>query len=486
MIRTVGLHFRRLTPLAITLILVLAGTWPLWQTLFSLWSQADTPYSHGGLIGAVSLALLAHRYTCPTAPGTPRRLLALTLLLTTALAYLLHLVSIQSAQLLLLPLILWLALAITTGLPTARALGFPAVFLLFAIPVWGPFVAPLQFITTQIAGGLLGLGGISLSIHGNLIQIPAGTFEVADGCAGLKYFLTSFALASLYAALFLSDLKKRLLLVAWGLLLAMLTNWVRVSTIVLVGHLTAMQHPLIADHDNLGWLLYGISLIPFYGLAYRLSSPASPSSPAATPAPLPFPTLLLTLLALLIPALTTVQLMRSATFTWTTWQPQNAIPVTAGSAPWTPRLHDAIAHHTRHYTRPPQQQPFELHTYYVGEPWRDEIRHYEDDYFPAPWTLLDTQRPTVPNLGSTSLNRLSTRSGRQRLVLYWYGIGTHGTASPALAKAWQALALLTGKMGGSIHFLTLDCASDCTQEMPALLRFAQQLTPVTSTTLPET
>jgi exosortase/archaeosortase family protein len=44
------------------------------------------------------------------------------------------------------------------------------------------------------------------------------------------------------------------------LLLALLGNWLRIISIVIVGHVTEMQSPLVSDHGTFGWLIFAALL----------------------------------------------------------------------------------------------------------------------------------------------------------------------------------------------------------------------------------
>ena len=82
--------------------------------------------------------------------------------------------------------------------------------------------------------------------------------------AGLRYFLASLAIFSLYAHWYFTKYRTTTLFLAASLLLAIMLNWVRVFTVIVAGHLTNMQHFLIHDHADFGWWLFVLIVIPLF------------------------------------------------------------------------------------------------------------------------------------------------------------------------------------------------------------------------------
>lgn len=471
------------SPVAALVVLVLVSCYPLWLELFARWSGADDPYSHGWLIGLLVLVQLAVKNAqLEYERVSPCLWLAVPLAGVALGAHLLNLISIQLAQAIALPCVLVLALWTVLGWRATRTLLFPVGFLVFALPLWQPLVGVLQTITTTVAGALLGLAGISLAIDGNIITIPAGSFAVADGCSGLKYFLTSASLASLYAYWFVKGLRRQLLLIAAGIFLAMLTNWIRVAVIVMAGHLTDMQHPLVKEHDNFGWILYAVSLLPFYWFAYRLSAPpeadaAGNNTTAQTQAVTPLTRRALLLTAtVLLGALGLASALKYASHpAIPVWETAAPASTAAPLFPWQPAIHGS--HHARvtRHIAPGLATPVTFVRHEFGAPWQDEIRDYRDDYFPAPWHLVDTRITRIQPLGEIAMATIARSSRRHQLVMYWFTVGEQNTVSLKTAKLLQALHLLEGKFGASLTFIATECASDCTAEEKYLREFAGAL-----------
>jgi exosortase len=241
--------------------------------LNGLWERwTDYPYDHALVIVAMSvwLAIDAVRNNTiekihPSFIGGAALVLVLTVYGACELAG--SALGMQAT----LPVMLLALTATIAGLNAALRLAFPILFLYFAVPVWDLAIMPLQQTTTAAVSTALHWTGFAAFIEGNLIHIPAGTFQIAEGCAGLRYFIVSFALATFYSVLYLRTWAMGLTLTVVALATAILCNWLRVYSLVVIGDITEMQHYLIAvSHSRFGWFVYGISLIPVFVVAVRL------------------------------------------------------------------------------------------------------------------------------------------------------------------------------------------------------------------------
>ena len=148
--------------------------------------------------------------------------------------------------------------------PTFKVL-FPSLFLVFLLPIWGVLTPLLQKLATLIVSYIMGLSGIPIYVEGNLISIPAGVFEIADGCSGLRYLIVSLAISTLFIFLNIRKNSYSLIFIVIAILGALITNWIRIVALIVIGHFTNMESELMQDHNSFGWYLY----VPFMiGLFY--------------------------------------------------------------------------------------------------------------------------------------------------------------------------------------------------------------------------
>lgn len=142
---------------------------------------------------------------------------------------------------------------------------FPALFLIFIIPMWGVLTNILQSISVTAVTYMMSFTNIPTYVETQFITIPSGTFEIADGCSGLRYIIVSLAISSLFIFLNISNVKKAAAFFTFAILGALLTNWIRITALIVIGDYTDMQSSLMEDHNTFGWYLY----IPFMFLLFK-------------------------------------------------------------------------------------------------------------------------------------------------------------------------------------------------------------------------
>jgi exosortase A len=142
---------------------------------------------------------------------------------------------------------------------------FPSVFLIFAIPFWGLLTTVLQNVSVAAVTYMMSFTGVPTYVDGNLVSIPAGVFEIAGGCSGLRYIIVSLTISSLFIFLYIKNLKKAALFLFMAILGALITNWIRITALIIIGEYTNMESSLMEDHNTFGWYLY----IPFMFLLFR-------------------------------------------------------------------------------------------------------------------------------------------------------------------------------------------------------------------------
>ncbi|TYK65769.1 exosortase A [Colwellia echini] len=155
-----------------------------------------------------------------------------------------------------LPLLIWFVI----GNKAAQVIAFPLFFILFSIPVGEQLIPFLQEITTDMAVPLLELTGIPVYRNGLYLEIPEGRFLVAEACSGISFLITSIVFGHLYAYISFKTLPKKLLFILISLIFPILANALRVYGIVLIAHLTDMEHAAGADHLIYGGVFFAIVL----------------------------------------------------------------------------------------------------------------------------------------------------------------------------------------------------------------------------------
>jgi exosortase A len=153
---------------------------------------------------------------------------------------------------------------------------FPAAFLIFIFPFWGVLVPLLQNISIAAVTYMMGFTGVPTYVEAEFVTIPAGVFEIAGGCSGLRYMIVSLAIGSLFIFLNIRDTKRAALFLSLTILGALLTNWIRITALILIGEYTNMESSLMEDHNTFGWYLYVPFMILLFYWGNKLSGSLLP------------------------------------------------------------------------------------------------------------------------------------------------------------------------------------------------------------------
>jgi len=255
---------------------------PTARSLHAEWTDfTRLTYTHGYLIAAVSLLALLRAALHFDRPAPDWRLALL--LVPAGLGWLVACrAGIELLHQLALAPILFIAVAAAFGLANTRRAWFGFAYLYFATSIWDVLVGPLQKLTVAAVHLMLSATSIPVHVSGTELNIPEGTFGVDPGCSGLHFLIVALSLAVLCGELQRDSPKLRLLQLAIAVALALVSNWIRVYTVVVAGHLTDMQHYLVrVDHYYFGWGVFAVAIVFFFWITSRL--PAAPLPPAPPP-----------------------------------------------------------------------------------------------------------------------------------------------------------------------------------------------------------
>ena len=117
------------------------------------------------------------------------------------------------------------------GAGWVRQFLFPAVFFLIAVPwptaVEGAFVQTLTRLDTSVVVEMLGFIGIPAIMHGNVIELSHGAVGVEEACSGIRSLQATMMITLFFGEYFRFARKRRIALVVWGMLLALVFNILR-------------------------------------------------------------------------------------------------------------------------------------------------------------------------------------------------------------------------------------------------------------------
>lgn len=242
----------------VTILSVIIAFWPTYAAIVEIWWRSET-FTHGFIILPIVAYLVWQKrnvlLTLIPCPGP----IALVFVFGTTLLWLLaHAADIAVAQhvavVALIPGLIW----VTMGTQVVRAITFPLAYLFFAAPFGDFLVEPLQDITATFSVWALQLTGIPVHWEGRFLQIPTGSFEVAQACSGIRYLIASLALGTLYAHMTYSSYWRRFAFIMLSLVVPIVANGIRAYGIIMLAHLSDYSLAVGVDHLIYGWIFFGL------------------------------------------------------------------------------------------------------------------------------------------------------------------------------------------------------------------------------------
>ena len=171
---------------------------------------------------------------------------------------------------------------------------FPVAFIFVAVPwptsVEVPIIQGLMRMVAYVAAETAMLLGIPAEVQGNLIRVTNGLVGVNEACSGIRSLQTSLMIGLLFGELKRFSILRRVVLVAGGVVIALLANFVRAVFLVVVAATKSM-----ADvgrwHDVAGYTIIALVFVGTMGLAFLLgrNKPANAEQSQPTRLPLQIP-----------------------------------------------------------------------------------------------------------------------------------------------------------------------------------------------------
>jgi exosortase A len=440
---------------------MLGWYWETAQSMVVIWQRSET-FAHGFLIVPISGWMIWRRRHAVAALDFRPNFFALPVLGMIGSVWLLAQsagagVVQQFCLIIMIPLIVWAVL----GNEVVRALAFPLLFLLFAVPC-GEFLEPLLMEhTANFVVATLRLTGIPVFREGQFFTIPSGSWSVVEACSGLRYLIASLTVGVLYAYLTYRSLVRRALFVVASLIVPIVANWLRAYMIVMIGHLSGNKLAVGVDHLIYGWVFFGVVMLALFwiGSFWREDldpEPVAPSSPLpANPGPASLAAIMIATiaaagLAAVWPAAAErldnddhAQPALEAPLPAGGWQ-----PVAERLTDWTPGFQNPRAFIHRGYNK--DAKPAGLYIgYYRGQRPGAQLvssRNALVSSAEKAWRNTgETRRVLV--LGSQAIPAIETNlrgpSGRM-LAWRWYWVDGQYVANPYWAKLLQAKSRLLG------------------------------------------
>ncbi|MDS1309943.1 exosortase/archaeosortase family protein [Marinobacter xiaoshiensis] len=447
--------------LVVTAIAVLIF-YPTWIRLAQAWLEFEQVLAHGLATALIFIGLLLIHPPKSATNNTqlkPYHLIGAILLVVTALTWaLLELVRIDTLAFLMLP-----AGVIATAwalLGLARTLSFlPYVLLLsLSLPVWADMVPALVDLASIVVGTWVSWFGMTALIEGNSITLPYGRLLIADGCSGIRYFAISILLAMMTSIL--NDYRWRdwLITLMIAMVIGLFANWVRITILVVVAYETDMQSDMLTDHETMGWVVYGLFVLPalyFSPVRKRISESTE------TKAKLGFQKIgiaaVITAIVLGPVALTITQPSNTTVSPWIL-ELASATPASADNMPIPLTLPSTLTQQVWNsegawisLTQSQKTTTEEKLVPYLRPPFDHSL-----------WQIQETYGPGLVRVRNI-LNR------KQVIVGQWYQVGSYRAWTYSEAKLLQVLAMLKGEQRFALVTLQAECGqTECDRAIAKL------------------
>lgn len=171
----------------------------------------------------------------------------------------------QAAVVAMLPLTALLVL----GPRVCAGLLFPLAYTVFLVPFGDELVPPLQLITAKMTIWLVEISGVPAVVNGVFIDTPAGLFEVAEACSGVKFLIAMIALGTLVANIGFRSRGRRAAFMALCVMVPILANGVRAWGTIFAAQYVGAEKAAGIDHLIYGWIFFGIVIAAVLGLSWR-------------------------------------------------------------------------------------------------------------------------------------------------------------------------------------------------------------------------
>ncbi|MDP5131748.1 MAG: exosortase [Paraglaciecola sp.] len=390
-----------------------------------------------------------------------------------------------------LPLIIWMLI----GNQAARIIAFPLGFMLFSIPVGEELIPWLQSITADMSVELLKLTQIPVFRTGLYIQIPGGTFLVAEACSGISFFIACIVIGALYTHLNIRSKSKKIVFIVISILYPIIANALRVYGIILTAHLTDMEYAAGADHIIYGGVFFSIVIISllFIGELFRTKGPTSNELNPETALDgstrqISLKATVSLLIVLLVAQVWYQSIEKRLIFAESS---DSSLRLPAGFTDyandeylvWNPQFNDSTVQSLGFIgTKEPNALEFFVAYYQTG---RGELissmnRLYHQDN----WTIMSSSKRY---LGDTSIfyEEISDSVGNIRLLASWYLVDGDIFIDRRLAKLQQIINIMIGKSAdASILAISQTISKDTAEQKEKFIQKVQELQKAFSDSVP--
>jgi exosortase A len=258
-----------LAMLALAWAALIALFLPQWTAMADQWWNIST-YTHILVVPAILAWLVAQRWPAlaPLAPGGwwPGLILFAGAALLWVLGGFAGLALAQQAGAVLM---LIMAVPALLGPRVAWGLLFPLFYMLFLVPFGDELIPAMQTLDARLTVALLHVTGVPTHAGGVFLWTPAGLFEIAEACSGVKFLVAMVAFGILAANVCFVSPWRRAGFIAASVIVPILANAVRSWGTVYVAQIKGAAWAGGFDHIVYGWIFFAIVIGGTIAAAWR-------------------------------------------------------------------------------------------------------------------------------------------------------------------------------------------------------------------------
>ncbi|HED36496.1 MAG TPA: exosortase A [Gammaproteobacteria bacterium] len=445
-----------LTLLFLIILIVPALFYQTTLNMAEVWWVNET-FTHGFLIFPITLWLIFDKkdYLSKLYPAPEPLVLIITFLLM-CLWLISALTDVKVImQLNMISIILTLIWAFL-GRTIFIYLLFPLLFLYLAVPLGQGLIPILMDFTANATVSLVRLTGIPIYQDGLNFILPSGSWSIVEECSGVRYLIATITLGIVYAYLNYATSKKRLIFIAFAIIVPIFANSLRAFIIVMLGHFSGMKIATGADHLIYGWVFFGIIIFTMFyiGSFWRDSKDEfdnkAPAAEAYRTKTYSRALLAISLIVIFLFQILFYQLQSRAENVQNSanniniidhygpWQRQ-----TANKSIWQPILHQPDLTLSENYDASDASVQLDIGYFHSQRDGSETVSSnnklvnpYGGEWKIVSSSIIDTGE--FPVLETTIL-----RSNKKLLTWQWYRMGNLQTCSPYKAKIYQAYMQIT-------------------------------------------
>ena len=159
--------------------------------------------------------------------------------------------------------------AAVMGPEVVAGLLFPLFYMLFMVPLGDEMIPGLQTLTAQLTMVFLHLAQIPATIHGVFINTPAGYFEVAEACSGIKFLIAMVAYGALVANVCFLSWGRRAAFMVVSVVVPIIANGMRAFGTIWIAGWYGISFASSFDHVFYGWVFFALVMALCMAVGWR-------------------------------------------------------------------------------------------------------------------------------------------------------------------------------------------------------------------------